>query len=111
MTTSTGRLGGGWHACAGAVDRYLGMLEATLRLWTVSEVHFERALALEKGAESAPLVARTRYWYGAMLLQRDSVGDRARARDQLEAASRSASDLGMQLLAAQAAAQLAVLDP
>jgi len=93
-------------ACMGAVDRYLAMLETVLERWNDAEQHFESALALERRIESPPLIARTQYWYGSMLGQRDSPTYRERANQLLTQCAHTASNLGMALLAEQATAKL-----
>jgi tetratricopeptide (TPR) repeat protein len=94
-------------ACRGSVDRYLGMLEAVLGDWDAAEAHFEAALALEERIESPPLIARTKYWYGSMLLQRDKP-DMQRARVLLNEAFDLAKQLDMTRLAGQAQERLEV---
>ena len=93
----------GLVVCTGAVDRYLGMLETVLGDWEAAEHHFEAALALEERIESAPLVTRTKYWHGSMLLDR---GDVERGRALLKTASDASGQLGMTRLAAQARERL-----
>ncbi|MGH9277801.1 MAG: BTAD domain-containing putative transcriptional regulator [Acidimicrobiales bacterium] len=79
--------------CAGAVDRYLGMLAATQGDFAAAEGHFEASMLLE--ASSPPLCARTRTAYARMLLQRGWDGDRDRASEHLDAAGTAADTLGM----------------
>ena len=85
---------GGSHS-SGAVDRYLGMLESVLGRFADAEAHLQAAAALEERVGAPPLLARTRYWYGRMLLAREHQGDRARASDLLRAAFGTAEALGM----------------
>ncbi|HVF15192.1 MAG TPA: hypothetical protein VM942_11370, partial [Acidimicrobiales bacterium] len=99
---------GGSH-CTGAVDRYLGMLSTVLGRFSEAEAWFEAAVALEEQAGSPPLLARTRYWYGRMLMSTKASTNRSRGSDLLAASSDSARDLGMAGLAAQITA-LAVVD-
>jgi tetratricopeptide (TPR) repeat protein len=89
--------------CPGAVDRYLGQLAATLGRRDQAEAHYAAALQLEIGMRAPPLVARTRYWYGRMLLERAGPGDADQARIMLRSAMETAEALGMARLAAQAA--------
>ena len=91
---------GGSH-CTGAVDRYLGMLASVVRQWSDAEAHFDAAVELEGRVGSPPLLARTRHWYGRMLLARDGPGDRDRAVDLLAESLRTAESLGMAGLVAQ----------
>jgi DNA-binding CsgD family transcriptional regulator len=66
-------------ACYGAVDRLLGMLEATLGEWERAEAHFEAALALNRRMGALTWVAHTSYEYGRMLHARGDRRDRAAA--------------------------------
>jgi tetratricopeptide (TPR) repeat protein len=86
---------GGSH-CMGAVDRYLGMLASTDRRWAAAEGHFDAALELEEGLGSEPLTARTRHWYGRMLLARDGPGDRSKASELFSRSLETAERLGME---------------
>ena len=92
-------IGGMADGCQGAVDRFLGMLAAEQGRFDTAEEHLEVALALEQGLRSPPLVARTSYWYGRMLLCR---GDTASARPLLRSSLQTADRLGMLGLAADA---------
>jgi hypothetical protein len=100
-------IGGMGDGCMGAVDRYLAMLAATAADWDVAESHYETALALEGGLRSPPLVARTRYWYARLLLDRGREGDRPRAEQLRAGCLATAEQLGMRALAEQARALLA----
>ena len=88
--------------CPGAVDRYLGQLAATLGRWEEAEAHYQGALDLETGLRSPPLLARTRYWYGRLLVERARPGDDERAHDLLKSALETAELLGMARLTSQA---------
>jgi tetratricopeptide (TPR) repeat protein len=88
--------------CPGSVDRHLGQLCACLGRWDEAAEHYEAAVRIDGGLRSPPLLARTHYWFGRMLLERDRPGDRTRAGDLLEAARGAAGELGMARLAAQA---------
>jgi hypothetical protein len=97
-------IGGMGEGCQGAADRYLGMLAAAGGRWEEADGHYRRALALELGLRAPPLVARTRYWYGSMLLER---GLTEAGRTEVGAALTIADTLGMTTLASHAAAALA----
>ena len=88
--------------CPGAADRYLGQLAATLARWDEAEAHYSAAIEIETGLRSPPLLARTRYWYGRMLLERGRPDDGDQARALLESAVETAEVLGMARLTAQA---------
>jgi DNA-binding CsgD family transcriptional regulator/tetratricopeptide (TPR) repeat protein len=81
-------------ACYGAVDRYLGMLAATLGESRRAEEHFKRALAQNRGMGASTWVAHTAYEYGRFLLGRGS-GSRERAEALLGEAAALAEGIGM----------------
>lgn len=89
--------------CPGAVDRFLGQLAATLGRFDDAERHYEAALVLEAGLRAPPFIARSRYWYGRMLIERGRPEDADRARDLLMLAKLTAEQLGMARLASQTA--------
>ena len=92
----------GWGvACAGAAERYLGMLATTLGRWSEAAAYFDAALALEERIGAAPLAARTRTAYARMLLARGEAGDRAAAAELLGAALRACERQAMEGLAAE----------
>jgi tetratricopeptide (TPR) repeat protein len=86
----------------GAVDRYLGMLAATMGRFDEAAAHYRIAIELEEAIESPPNLARTRLWHARTLMQRDTVGDRARAVELAEAALAAAVQLGMARVAEEA---------
>ncbi len=92
--------------CPGSVDRYLGQLCTTVGRWDDAEAHFKVAVAVDAGLRAPPLLARSRYWFGRLLVVRDRAGDQARAHELLRAAGAAAAELGMTGLAAAASALL-----
>jgi DNA-binding CsgD family transcriptional regulator/tetratricopeptide (TPR) repeat protein len=84
-------------ACYGSVDRYLGMLAATLREWERAEQHFEQALALNRQMDASTWLAHTQYEYARLLLGR---GDREprRVAALLGEAERLAERIGLEAL-------------
>lgn len=81
----------------GAADRYLGMLASTLGEWERAELHFERALELNRRMGAQTWLAHTAYEYARMLLARGSgEGDRVGA--LLGEASTHAERIGMPAL-------------
>jgi DNA-binding SARP family transcriptional activator len=88
----------------GAADRFLGQLAATFGRSDDAQRHFESALLVEEGLRAPPLLARTRYWYGRMLVERSRPGDARRATALLGAAAATAEQLGMARLVEQVAA-------
>ena len=95
--------------CAGAFDRFLGMLAATAGWSDIAVAHYEAALALEEALGSEPLVARTQLWFGRLLAGRAETRERGRA--LLGAAAATAGRLGMAALASLASDAEAALDP
>jgi tetratricopeptide (TPR) repeat protein len=93
--------------CFGAASRVLGNLSATMRRWDDAEAHFEHALAFNTRMRTPPWIAYTQYGYAKMLLGRDDPGDRARARELLDAALATAREIGMTKLQADCEALLA----
>jgi hypothetical protein len=90
----------------GAVDRYLGMLAATIGRLDEADARYAAAQELEAGLESPPLIARTQYWWGRALLDRHKGDDVDRARSLLTQCLATADDLGMPRLASEASALL-----
>lgn len=88
--------------CPGSVDRYLAQLAITRAHWDDAEEHLRVALKVDTGLRSPPLVARTRYWYGRMLVDRGDPSDGGRAHEHLTASLTTAEPLGMAGLARQA---------
>ncbi len=91
------------NVCSGSVARYLGMLATTMGRFDDAEAQFERGLSFNQKMRAHPFVARTQYNYAAMLLLRDSAGDRARAAELAGAAFETAAELKMADLADRAA--------
>jgi class 3 adenylate cyclase/tetratricopeptide (TPR) repeat protein/ABC-type transport system involved in cytochrome c biogenesis ATPase subunit len=89
-------------ACYGAMARHLGLLATTMRRWEDAERHYEAALELNARQGGRPWVAHTQHAYAGMLLARGEAGERAAALNA--AALATARELGMQGLAARAAA-------
>jgi DNA-binding CsgD family transcriptional regulator len=85
-------------ACYGAMSRYLGMLATTMGHWDTAVQHFEHALAMNAHMEAWPWLAHTQHAYAAMLLARNQPGDGDQAAVLLDAALRTARELGMRAL-------------
>ncbi len=86
---------GAHTASFGSADRLLGMLATTQGRWEVAQGHFEQALAFDELTGGRPWLARTRHEFAAMLLQRRTAGDVARARLLLDEVLDSARAMGM----------------
>jgi DNA-binding CsgD family transcriptional regulator/tetratricopeptide (TPR) repeat protein len=88
-------------ACTGAVSRYLGLLAATMGRRQEAARHFEDALTTHARLGARPLLARTQYEYGAMLLHAEGAAwdGESGAGTLLDQALSAARDLGMPELA------------
>jgi len=87
----------------GAVSRYLGLLSTTMARWDDAAQYFENALEMNERMGARPLVARTQFDHGRMLLSRGKPQDRHRARALIQKALATAQELGMKSLAKKAA--------
>ena len=91
-------VGGPGIFCAGAADRYRGMLLGLLGRHDEAVAALAAALALEESVESPTFTARTRYWLARALLQRDEPGDRERAGGEIDRSIETAARIGMSAL-------------
>ena len=78
-----------------AADRPLGMLAMLLGDEAEAQRRFESALVLEARMGSAPMVARTAYWYARLLHARNGVGDAPRAKALVDEALVTTERLGI----------------
>jgi tetratricopeptide (TPR) repeat protein len=99
----------GGSITVGAVDRYLGMLAATIGRERDAEAHYEAALRFEEALPSRPNLARTQMWYVRLLAGRDNTDDHSRAEELARRSLEAAEDLGMASLANEARGFLAHL--
>ena len=81
-------------ACYGSVDRYLGMLAATLGEWERAEQHFEQAMTLNRQMEASTWLAHTAYEYARSLLARGN-REPQRVAALLGEANRLATEIGL----------------
>ncbi len=81
----------------------LGLLAACLQRWDEAAGHFEAAMACCRRLDARPMLARTEYEYGRMLLAR---GDETRARELIASARGTAIELEMPGLLRLAEARL-----
>ncbi len=88
--------------CNGSAARVLGLLATALGRFDDAERHFQDALDRNARIRSPLWVGHTRRDYAAMLLRRDGPGDAELARTLLEAALRTASELGLHAVARRA---------
>ena len=82
-------------ACIGAVAYFLGQLAGTARRWEDADRHFAAALEFHGRIGARPALARTKYEYARMLVERDWAGDRQRSHTLFGQAIEIADELGM----------------
>ncbi len=82
----------------GSASRILGGLAATFGELDRAARHFEDALVHHVAWAARPWTAHTQHEYARVLLARDEPGDRATARELLDAATATARELGMTVL-------------
>jgi DNA-binding winged helix-turn-helix (wHTH) protein/tetratricopeptide (TPR) repeat protein len=82
----------------GAVSRYLGLLSTTMGRWDDAANYFEDALEMNERMGARPMLARTQYDHGRMLLSRGKPRDRQRARELIRKALATTQELGMKSL-------------
>jgi tetratricopeptide (TPR) repeat protein len=85
----------------GSTSRLLGLLTATLGEHKDTVRYFEKALTVNRAMNATPMVARTEYQFGRVLVELGREADRERAVALLEQARASADALGMPRLVAQ----------
>jgi class 3 adenylate cyclase/tetratricopeptide (TPR) repeat protein/DNA polymerase III delta prime subunit len=95
--------------CAGAADRFRGMLLDVLDRHDEAVEALEAGLALERAIDAPVLTSRTQLWLARALVHRDGDGDRHRARDHLEASMATARRTGQPIVLAEAEALLVEL--
>lgn len=100
---------GNGSGCAGAADRFLGMLAATMGHWAAAEQHYVDAIAMNGRTGALAPLAHTHRDHAAMLLARGAPGDAERAGELLRWARESAEALGLAALLRKVEAQLAAL--
>ncbi|MGH8973221.1 MAG: ATP-binding protein [Acidimicrobiia bacterium] len=79
----------------GAIDRYLGLLAATLGRFDEAEAYFRSAARLHEEIGAPAWLARTHLDWGRLLVQRGGPGDTDRPRRLLNQALATALDLGL----------------
>jgi tetratricopeptide (TPR) repeat protein len=87
----------------GAVDRYLGLLAATIGRLDDAERHFSDAIRLNAQMGALPWTAHSQDDLARLLLQRNEAGDRERANELQLVALETARRLGMVALEARIA--------
>jgi tetratricopeptide (TPR) repeat protein len=82
----------------GAVDRYLGLLAATLGRLDDAVQHLDEAVAMNQRMGARPWTAHAQHDLARVLRRRDSAGDRERAAELEAAALVTAHEIGMPAL-------------
>ncbi len=95
----------------GAVDRYLGMLAATLGQESDAERHFESGIAVNEKLGAVPFAAHTRADLAALLRRRGAPGDVQRATTLERMALQTARRLGMVALEGRLTGAADVVEP
>jgi len=104
LTPFTGRHAVGFaEGSLGAVDRYLGLLAATMGRLEDAERHLAEAIRLNERMGARPWTAHSQHDLARLLLLRDASGDRDRAEELERAALETARTLGMSALEARIA--------
>jgi tetratricopeptide (TPR) repeat protein len=85
----------------GSVSRYLGLLAGVLGELDLAAAHFDKAIRSDDAFGAHPFVARERYEYAALLLERSGHGDREQAAELLAQARTAAQKLDMPRLLSQ----------
>jgi predicted ATPase len=86
----------GAEVCTGSVARTLGILASLASRWQVAARHFEAALEMNARMRARPWLAQTRLDYARMLAARGASGDRERAIELTDSATRAFAELGME---------------
>jgi DNA-binding CsgD family transcriptional regulator/tetratricopeptide (TPR) repeat protein len=94
------------EGCLGSLSRPLGLLAAVMSKPGEAERHLEDALVLNERMGARPWVAHTQYDLAILLINRNMLGDRTRAIELLERASKTCDDLGMRALGEKITAAL-----
>jgi energy-coupling factor transporter ATP-binding protein EcfA2 len=92
------------RACMGSVARACGLVAASARRWDDAGRHLQSALAVHQGIGALPLLARTRYEWSNVLLDRGRKGDRRRASEWRRKSEELATRLRMTRLLEELAA-------
>jgi len=95
------------EAIFGSIARGLGVLTTALGRFDEAEEHFETALEIERRMRARPWRAHAQHDLAKMLLARGGHGDRRRASELLEEATRAYRDMGMASWAERAEARAA----
>ena len=92
------------RVCMGSVARACGLVAASAHRWDDAGRHLQSALAVHRGVGALPLLARTRYEWSNVLLDRGRKGDRRRAAEWRRKSEELATRLRMTRLLEELAA-------
>lgn len=81
--------------CTGSVVRYAGLVAAANHRWDDAGHHLLSAQAVHRSIGALPLLARTRYEWSTILLERGRKGDRRRAAEWRRKSEELATRFGM----------------
>ena len=84
--------------CTGSVARSCGLVAASSHRWDEAGHHLLSAQAIHRSIGALPLLARTRYEWSTVLLQRGRKGDRRRAAEWRRKSEELATRFGMSRL-------------
>jgi len=83
------------RVCTGSVARTCGLVAAATHRWEDAGHHLLSAQAVHRSAGALPLLARTRFQWSVVLLQRGRKGDRRRAAEWRRKSQELATRFGM----------------
>jgi class 3 adenylate cyclase len=81
----------------GSVDTLLGIVATTMGDWEAAEGHFIAALEAEQRCRAWPFLARSQYWYAAMLAERGEGEDKEKSLGLVNEALARFQELGMSM--------------
>lgn len=81
--------------CLGSTAHWLGLLAGTLRRWDAAAAHFEAAIETNARVGARPYLARSQHEYARMLIERNDLDDKEKARTLLTEATATYRELGM----------------
>jgi hypothetical protein len=83
------------RVCMGSMARFNGLVAASAHRWDDAGHHLQAALAVHRAIGALPLLARTRYEWSTVLVDRGRKGDRRRAAEWRRKSEELATRLGM----------------
>ncbi len=113
LPTSGHDISWGMFGCLweGPGDRILGLLAGAFGEWATAAEHFDAALARLERLSALPYLARTRYEFARMLVERARPGDPARASELLRSSREIALELSLPSLVELISKREALTEP